>query len=343
MFGTMQTPRLLHLSRTITGVLGRRLLLRGIVLVGLFPASAIAQRHYANLHAGGPVRVEDAVPEAAGEIELRIPALRLDDPDAGARRLRLDPAVSFTPSSRTVLELGASYAWLGSLADPRGGLTGWDVAISQSVALEGRRMPAVTVAVDAFFPAGALRSGGTWSQVRTMVTRSRGRMRTHLNASVGQYRVEIVDAGATCKASSLLVKLGLTCDGSSPPVLPGGPCASVGAPVPALIPRHCSSAELAFTSDTTILVTVARRPLSGTRWFGGLGVDLDVPQWSTLVVADVYASRLVGLQARADMGAELGVRRQAGSRLVLELGVGRRFAGAFPGWTATGGVAWSGG
>ena len=285
----------------------------------------------------------DAIPEDRGEIELRFPSLRFDDPDAGRTQWRFDPSLSFAASSRTSVELGSSFAWFDRLTHPRGGLTGFDVGLNQVIATGGGAVPAISVALDAFIPAGALRSGGIWSQFRAMATGTRGRSRAHLNGAIGTYRVEVVDLGATCQASSLLIKLGLTCDGSAP-ILPGGPCATVNAPAgqrAALILPHCAQADAAFVSDTAIVIDLVRQSRRGMRWFGGLALDHDIRRTSTLVMVDVSASQLAGLQTRADWTAEVGARQQAGSRAVIEMAIGRRFASARPGWSATGGISWS--
>jgi hypothetical protein len=307
------------------------------------PDLLIAQRHYANTHASGPVRVEDAIPEARGEFEIRIPGLRLDDPDVGPRRWRFDPILSYGVSSRTSLEVGGSFAWLGSLSRPNGGLMGVDFEVSHLLTPERPRVPAVKVALDAFVPAGPLRSGGVWTQVRTMATRTRGLSRAHLNAAIGTYRVEIVDIGATCRASTLLIKLGLNCDGSAP-ILPGGPCVSIASTAilfSMTAQNHCGLASAAFVSDTTIVTRLVTRSLSGMRWFSGVAVDRDIPRWSTLLILDAHASRLTGIQTAVDWGADIGARRQVGSHVVFEMAMGRRFSGTRPGWSATGGVAWS--
>jgi hypothetical protein len=314
-----------------------------VALAVMPPDRLMAQRHYANTHASGPVRVEDAIPEGRGEFEIRLPGFRLDDPDVGPRRWRFDPVFSYGVSSRTSLEVGGSFAWLGSLSRPNGGLTGVDFEVLHLLTPERGGVPAVTVALDAFVPAGPLRNGGLWTQARTMATRTRGHSRAHFNAAVGTYRVEIIDPGASCRASSLLIKLGLTCDGSIP-VLPGGPCANMGSPTgrfSAVIPTHCARADAAFAADTTIVSTQVSQPRSGVRWFSGLAVDRDITSWSTLLIMDVHASRLIGLQTAADWGADIGARRQVGTHAVFEMAIGRRVAGARPGWSATGGISWS--
>ncbi len=203
--------------------------LPAVAFIVLHAVPLAAQRQYSNTHAGGPLRVADAIPEARGEVELRLPSVRLDHPDAGRTQWRFDPSLSFAASSRTSVELGSSFAWFDRLTQPRGGLTGFDVGLNQVIATGGGAAPVISVALDAFVPAGALRSGGVWSQLRAMATGTRGRSRAHMNGAIGTYRVEVVDLGATCRTSSLLTKLGLTCDGSAP-ILPGGPCATINAP-----------------------------------------------------------------------------------------------------------------
>jgi hypothetical protein len=313
-----------------------------LVAVTRLHSTACAQAPYANTHIGRPLRVGDAVPEAAGEIELRLLGFRLDRPDNGPAQWRADPAISLALSGRTSIEVGASFLRLDRPDGAQSGLSGFDIGVFHLLTAGLPRRTAIGIAVDAFVPAGPLGSGGVWTQVRTVATYTQGSARLHLNSALGQYRVDVVDAGATCSASTVLIKLGLTCDGVSPPVLPGGPCASVASKLLGTPPLlHCMRADAAFVSDTTILIVPVIRSRSGVRWFSGAAVDYNLSRWSTLVMGDVVVSRLVGLQSKADWSAEAGLRRQATKRGVFDVGVARRFAGARPGWSWFGGFSWS--
>lgn len=71
-------------------------------------------------------------------------------------------------------------------------------------------------------------------------------------------------------------------------------------------------------------------PAIGSRWMAGIGVDRPFALTSTLVGADVFAERFIGLYNRIDWTAEAGLRQQWTPQLVLDLGVVRRYLGVAP-------------
>ena len=297
MFLAMTSPGLRFALKALITGLRPVLALQAVAFIALHAVPLAAQRPYANTHLGRPLRVEDAIPESAGEIEVRFPGLRLDDPDVGTGQWRLDPAVSLAVSSRTSLEVGASFAWLDRSISPHAGSV-WHR--SQPVA--SGREGSVTRSGDwrctrRLSASRSLGSGGVWTQVRAVATRRCAILASTLTVRWANTESTLSTQGRRAKRSSLLIKLGLTCDGSSPPVLPGGPCASVAAPASvaaALVSSHCTRADAAFALDTTIVVVPVIRARSGIRWFSGLAADYDVANWSTLLMADVSVSRLVG-------------------------------------------------
>jgi hypothetical protein len=82
-------------------------------------------------------------------------------------------------------------------------------------------------------------------------------------------------------------------------------------------------------------------PTVGQRWFAGAALDHTFALSSTLVGADVFAERFVGLSALVDWTAELGLRHQWSPRLVVDAGVARHFAGAFPSTSITLGATYA--
>jgi hypothetical protein len=303
--------------------------------------SAFAQREYRNTHSGQPSRVEDALGEQAGHFDIAILGARLDRPDAGRSRWLFSPAVSLGLPARTSVELGASIVWREPGAVPRGGMNGIDAQLSHTFNRETRRAPVIAGAIDAFMPSGSTRSGGVWAQARVMATSTFGALRLHLNSSLGRYDVDLPNP-ALCTTSRILVKLGLRCDGSLPPS-PGGPCLDIASEGVALsvVVAHCGKADAAFVTDTVLVIGPRTVPKSGARWFGGIGTDFDVARWSSLLVMDLYATRLVGIQTRPEWTAEIGLRKQLGSSSVIALGTGRHFAGTRLGWSLTAGVTQS--
>lgn len=312
------------------------------LIVLAFPRPAAAQRDYRDTHAGRPLRVEDATVEESGAVEFGLPDARLDRLDRGVVRWRFEPSVALGLPHRTAVEVAPSFVWLEPGSAPRGGLTGLDVAVSHAFTAGGGWLPALASTVDAFLPTGAASSGGVWLQWRGMASRVVGAWRFHANVSTGSYRVDVANPAYVCETSKILVKLGYTCDGASTP-LPGGPCANV---VPEVSPgvvqvfAHCARVDAAFVSDTTIISGPPVLQREGTRWFAGLGMDRDLPSRSMLVQAEIYTSRLTGLQPRPDWGAGLGIRHGAGRGVVFMLGIDRRFAGGSRGWAGTGGLTW---
>ena len=63
--------------------------------------------------------------------------------------------------------------------------------------------------------------------------------------------------------------------------------------------------------------------------------------FSTLVGADVFAERFVGLSPLVDWTAEIGARHQWTPRLVLDAGFARHFAGALPSTSMTFGATYA--
>ena len=81
---------------------------------------------------------------------------------------------------------------------------------------------------------------------------------------------------------------------------------------------------MATLAESTTTVTPR---VTGSRWLAGLGVDHTFALRSTLVTADVFAERFVGLYPKIDWTAEAGIRHQFNPVIVLDAGIGWRFAG----------------
>jgi hypothetical protein len=79
----------------------------------------------------------------------------------------------------------------------------------------------------------------------------------------------------------------------------------------------------------------------GLRWSAGLGIDHTLPLEATLISANIFADQFRGLNPTVDWTAEIGVRRQWSPRAVLDVGVGRRFAGGVRSTSVTLGMTYS--
>jgi hypothetical protein len=95
-----------------------------------------------------------------------------------------------------------------------------------------------------------------------------------------------------------------------------------------------SAAPAATAAPTTPAST-------GAHWTAALGIDHTFPLISTLVIADMVVDRFEGLYPLDDWTAEIGLRRQFAPQLVVDLGVGRHFAGTTQGTSVTVGMSYS--
>jgi hypothetical protein len=109
--------------------------------------------------------------------------------------------------------------------------------------------------------------------------------------------------------------------------------------MPASAPRLAASGAC-LTSNTSALAMSDQRTL-GNRWFAGAAFDHTFPLASTLVVADVFAEHLIGLSPHADWTAEIGVRRQWSTTVVVDGGISRHFAGSLPSTAVNFGVTYT--
>jgi hypothetical protein len=70
------------------------------------------------------------------------------------------------------------------------------------------------------------------------------------------------------------------------------------------------------------------------------GIDRALPLHSILFTADIVAERFIGLYDLVDWTAEVGVRRQLGTQMVFDIGVGRHFAGVVQSTSVTVGLSY---
>ena len=302
----------------------------------LAPGSSAAQSGYFNSEAAHPIRIEDASPTERFSLDLHLPSARFERLDAGARRWRFEPSVSYGILPRTAVELRASFVYREPTATPRGGLSGIGIGVLHALNTETSSGPAIAFGGEVYKPAGSAGSGGTALALRALLTRTTPFARLHFNASYGSYNVSVVRATNTCTKIDIL--LGSTCGGSAPPVVPDGPCAveQSDPAEDARVPNAPARPVLFPGSPAPPPVVI---PLRGRHWLAGVSADRALPLRSTLLMADVFVERYADLFDKPDWTAEAGVRQQLTPQLTLDAAVGRRFAGVTRSWIVTFGAS----
>ena len=162
-------------------------------------------------------------------------------------------------------------------------------------------------------PAGSLAPPKSSYAVKGLLTKTMSFARLSINGSYGTYSV--VPATAASAACRL-----------QPPGSPGGngrpsvsdvPCwrapVAAATALPDGLARSVAEPDAEFTraclTGNAVAPSDAGRSL-GNRWFAGAAIDHTFPLSSTLVGADIFAERLIGLSSLVDWTAEVGVRRQ---------------------------------
>jgi hypothetical protein len=102
---------------------------------------------------------------------------------------------------------------------------------------------------------------------------------------------------------------------------------------------------LASTSASCLTADAAGAPAApratNKRWFAGIAADHSFALASTLLGADIFAERFVGLTNLVDWTAEIGLRHQWAPKVVLDLGVARHFAGVLQSTSFTFGTTYA--
>jgi len=327
----------------MTGRLTRPTALAGLFITTVVaPGSSVAQSGYYNSEAAHPIRVEDASPTERFSLDLHLPSARFERLDAGARRWRFEPSVSYGVLPRTAVEIRTSFVYREATATPRGGLSGIGMGVLHALNTETASAPAIAFGGEVYKPAGSAGSGGIALALRALLTRTTPLARLHFNASYGSYNVSVVRATNTCTKIDIL--LGSTCGGSAPPVVPEGPCALQESDLAdnVLVPN----ARDTRAPDVPVRPAVfpglpppALIPLRGRHWLAGVSADRALPLRSMLLMADVFVERYSDLFDKPDWTAEAGVRQQLTPQLTLEAAIGRRFAGVTRSWIITFGAS----
>ena len=154
-----------------------------------------------------------------------------------------------------------------------------------------------------------------------MLTRTFSAVRVHANASIGTWNVKVQNPIFGCGPNQVAPP-GTSCPFVPVPFIPDTPCLVDEVPN-AMATARCGAPAVGEAVQQLELF----RTRYGRRWFGGVAVDHAFAVHSVLLAGDVYVEHFEQLYARPDVGAEVGVRRQLSPIVVVDAGVGRRFAG----------------
>jgi hypothetical protein len=317
------------------------------LLGALGPQRAIAQTEYYNLDFNRPLRVEDAVPTERRQLDLQLAPLRMDSFLDGSRRWRVDPLVSYGIASMTEIELRAPLLFVQP-ADPTApaplGLTSVGLGLMRALNTETSALPALAVSGEVLVPAGSLAPAHASFGLKALITKTFPLFRLDLNGSYGTYSVA---SAATVSPACRFMPPGSPGCGSGPTV-PDVPCARVPPGAPSLaearLTRELIGDVPAYSTACLTANTAVAAPASatiGNRWFAGMAIDHAFALSSTLLGADVFAERLIGLSPLVDWTTELGIRHQMSPYVVFDFGVSRHFTGVFPSTAATVGATYA--
>lgn len=293
-----------------------------VVAVLALSARAAAQTHYHNSESGRPTRVEDALPIGRYALGITFVPLQFESFIGGTKRYRAEPKLGYGILPLTEVEVGFPLVQLNppalSGAKPVAGLAGLSIGVMHAFNIETARMPSLAIAGDVSVPLGNLAPTQSTYLVKGLLTRTMRVGRVHVNAGGGTYSLRpTVLYGTGCATPG-----NADCP-SGVPIILDVPCNVV----PRVAGRYAAlRVQRCMPTQPESLATAPR--LDGARWFAGLGADHAFALRSTLIVADVFAEQFVGLYPTINWTAEAGFRRQFTTMMVIDGGVGWRFAGA---------------
>jgi hypothetical protein len=299
--------------------------LRGLAFGSLLACSGsalYAQSEYRNIEGGRPVRVSDASPTELHGLDLDLTTVRVDKLSFGRYRLQVEPRVSYGILPRTDMSIRALGFYREPSAIPRGTVAGVGIGGEYQLKMESLHLPAMALAGEVWLPTGPNASVPAYS-VKALVTRSFPIGRLHLNGGYGTYSIKIpvVPPGSTL----------------IPPVI-DAPC-SVSPSEGGISLRMFCSSNTSLTAANMAAAELKPGNNTGKRWLLGAAVDHAYPLHSVLLVAGMFAERFEGMGRPTDWTAEGGIRKQISTRLVADLGLGRKFSGVTTSWFATFGTS----
>jgi hypothetical protein len=296
-----------------------------IALFAMVGTSRVAaQTDYRNTDAGRPIRIEDATATDRYGLELELPTVRAERLTDGSATLRVEPLLSYGLLPRTEIDVRLPYVERGPNLSPRGGIAGLGVTLLHNLNNERGWLPAFAVSGSALLPVGALVTGPTTYAVKGILTRNLPFVRVNANVLYGTYYVppDLTPPLPDCPLGSIAPGCGGTGGGPSPPRFPDGPCSA-------------GSADVAARCMQSFAMQLAVGTKTGAHWLAGVSLDHAFPLKSLLILGDVYAEQFTKLGRPADWTVELGLRKQATPRTVIDAGIGRRFTSLNKAWVGT--------
>ncbi|MBX7119182.1 MAG: hypothetical protein K1X31_09325 [Gemmatimonadaceae bacterium] len=143
-----------------------------------------AQTDFYNTDRARPLVTEDAVVIERRAFELQLAPLTLTRAAAGAYGWGLAPELAWGLAPRTQLGIALPLAFTDAAgARPRAAIAGAEVELLHQLNAESTTLPAFALGVDALLPVGPLGPARTLTTVRTVLTRTHGWGRLHLNGA----------------------------------------------------------------------------------------------------------------------------------------------------------------
>jgi hypothetical protein len=267
------------------------------------------------------VRISDASPTELHGLDLDLTTVRVDKLSFGRYRLQVEPRVSYGIFPRTDISIRALGFYREPSAIPRGTVAGVGIGGEYQLKLESLHLPALGLAAELWLPTGPNASVPAYS-VKALVTRSFPLGRIHLNGAYGTYSIKI----PSLPPGGTLI----------PPVI-DAPCSLSSSEGGITLRMTCSG--ISFSSASAAAAALKPGNNTGERWLWGAAFDHALPLQSILLVAGMFAERFEGMGRPTDWTAEGGIRKQLSTRLVADLGLGRKFSGVTTSWFASFGTS----
>jgi hypothetical protein len=298
----------------------------------VFARGAAGQTSYYNLDSGRPTRVEDAIATALRELEIQVLPLRGEWVSDGTQRIRVEPKVSYGVLPLTEIELRVPFVTSRSPGSAEtAGIASAGVSALHAFNVE-TRWPALAVAAEVVLPVGSMSAKTASYSVKGLATKTFRFARLELNVGGGTWSIRPPTSAATGGGGTLCGNA----PGVPPCLIPDVPCN--------VVPSGLSTGPsfACMPSAAPVAIGAATIPATtGAHWTAALGVDHTFPLVSTLVIADIVVDRFAGLYPLDDWTAEIGLRKQFAPQLVVDLGLGRHFAGTTQGTNVTIGMSYS--
>jgi hypothetical protein len=301
-----------------------------------------AQTQYYNLDAARPGRIEDAEPTARYSLDIDPSSFQYERITGGTNRYRAEPRLAYGVLPFTELELRLPVVRVDpphvSGARASTGVGGVGIGGMRSFNVETASLPALAVSGEWLAPAGSLAGPRGSYSLKALLTKTTVLGRWHLNAGGGTYSIRLTPRSTTDTSCSSLVTVHFAGDpcAVSPPIVIDAPC-SVAPKQPAMLAPSRFCMPPAGRPDST---PTSPTSLAGRHWFGGVGYDRAFALRSTVVTADLFAERFVGLYNRPDLTAEAGLRHQVTPVVAVDAGAAWHFAGVLHSFGVTLGASY---